>query len=323
MKLWAIFLLTGVTLLFMFSEVRAGQPADVNELIASLRDADPNVRMSAFYSLHDVGFATSDSIRVAVINLLVTETAFENDPHSVLPNQGERYSTYVGDVIETVASFHDVRAINALLGVIQSGNMATRALAGFGATSLDAIIARRSSSDAGIRQSVAIALREMLELQSVTDATSLAKIRAALNDLATDADYFVGVAGIRGLLALGGGATALGPVRRIAIDVKPGDYPNAINPRSNGVIPVAVVSSASFDATSIDRTTVRFGPDQAVPLTTSVEDVNSDGLKDLVFHFETQQTGLQCGDTAIVLIGKTTALQQIVGADSVQTVGCK
>ena len=35
----------------------------------------------------------------------------------------------------------------------------------------------------------------------------------------------------------------------VEIDIKPGSWPNAINPGSNGVIPVAILSSPEFDAT--------------------------------------------------------------------------
>lgn len=42
----------------------------------------------------------------------------------------------------------------------------------------------------------------------------------------------------------------------VAIDIKPGSLPNSINLGSNGTVPVAILSSASLDAATIDPTTV-------------------------------------------------------------------
>lgn len=60
------------------------------------------------------------------------------------------------------------------------------------------------------------------------------------------------------------------------IDIKPGSCPNPFNPKSKGSVPVAFVSTESFDATSVDPTTViLFGPNgEAYPLE-ETEDVDS------------------------------------------------
>ena len=65
----------------------------------------------------------------------------------------------------------------------------------------------------------------------------------------------------------------------IAIDIKPGTFPNSINPRSKGVIPVAILTTDTFDATTIDQTTVRFGPNgtEPAPVQSALEDVDGDG----------------------------------------------
>jgi hypothetical protein len=114
-------------------------------------------------------------------------------------------------------------------------------------------------------------------------------------------------------------------VATVLIDAKPGDFPNSINPRSKGVIPVAIRTTATFDAATVDPATVRFGRTgtEASAVHSAFEDVNGDGKHDLILHFETQKTGIRCGDTSVVLMGQTLGGQAIQGSDSVQTVGCK
>ena len=48
------------------------------------------------------------------------------------------------------------------------------------------------------------------------------------------------------------------PAQLISIDIKPGSFPDSINPRSKGVIPVAILTTDTFDATTVDSATVRF-----------------------------------------------------------------
>ena len=108
------------------------------------------------------------------------------------------------------------------------------------------------------------------------------------------------------------------------IDIKPGSDENAVNPRSKGVIPVAVLSSMDFDATQVDFSTVGFGPNAASPVHDGhVEDVNNDGFSDMLFHFNTQDTGIACGDTEATLSGETFGGDAFTGTDSVKTVGCQ
>ena len=109
----------------------------------------------------------------------------------------------------------------------------------------------------------------------------------------------------------------------IVIDIKPGSTPNSINPRSKGVIPVAILTTDTFDATTVDPTTV-FGPTgtEAVPVQVALDDVDGDGDTDMILHFNTQDTGIQCGDTSASLTGETFSGQPITGADSIRTAGC-
>jgi hypothetical protein len=120
------------------------------------------------------------------------------------------------------------------------------------------------------------------------------------------------------------GACKPGAVISVNIDIKPGSVPNSINPKSNGVIPVAILTTDDFDATTVDPLSVEFGPNGATEFhgRGHIEDADGDGDQDIVLHFKTQQTGILCGDTEANLTGKTTSGQDISGMDEIQTVGC-
>lgn len=111
----------------------------------------------------------------------------------------------------------------------------------------------------------------------------------------------------------------------ISIDIKPGSFPNSINPRSKGRIPVAILTTATFDATTVDPSTVRFGATgtEAAPVHFALEDVDGDGDIDMILHFNTQDTGIVCGNIFASLTGETVGGQEIAASNSIQTVGCK
>ena len=91
----------------------------------------------------------------------------------------------------------------------------------------------------------------------------------------------------------------------VNIDVKPGTNQTIINVGAKGVIPVAILSTDTFNASTVNPLTVSFGSTgtEAAPRHWAVQDVNGDGLPDLILQFSTQSTGLQAGDTQAVLMG--------------------
>jgi len=114
------------------------------------------------------------------------------------------------------------------------------------------------------------------------------------------------------------------------IDIKPGSDRNPINPNSKGVIPVAILGSATFDVATVDVNALAFGSDEATPahdLTDPVvyadhlKDVNSDGFMDLITHYRTQDTGIAKDDTEACLTGDTTGGVAIYDCDAIKTVG--
>ena len=123
-----------------------------------------------------------------------------------------------------------------------------------------------------------------------------------------------------GLASANAGAQAL----RVTIDVKPGDRPTTIAPKREGMIPVAILTSATFDATRVDPATVRVGASgtEAAVFRSAAEDVDKDGDTDLMLLIRVQQMGLECTDTAVSLKGRTRDGQEIEGTEAVKMEGC-
>jgi hypothetical protein len=133
----------------------------------------------------------------------------------------------------------------------------------------------------------------------------------------------------------------------VAIDIKPGSDANSINlgskgkgkaADSNAKIPVALFSTVDFDATLVDVSTVALGDleldDTPVVLKkngtyqASAEDVNDDGLMDMVFHFA-RATLLANGDLTEasvelsltgVYVDEDGDEQDIIGEDAVRVI---
>lgn len=115
----------------------------------------------------------------------------------------------------------------------------------------------------------------------------------------------------------------------VDIDIKPGSDPNSINCNNeNEVITVAILTTDSFDATTVDHNTVSFegAGEIHVDMKTGVarrheEDVDGDGNTDLVLHFRLGETGLGCTSTDGTLTGETFDGEGIEGTDTVRMVG--
>lgn len=108
---------------------------------------------------------------------------------------------------------------------------------------------------------------------------------------------------------------------QVDVDIKPGSATNPVNLKSEGVIPVAILTTDDFDATTVDPMTVAFGPAGANEAhgCSHFSDVDFDGDVDLMLHFRTQETGIQPGDTEACLTGQTLDGQAIVGCDLIAT----
>lgn len=109
----------------------------------------------------------------------------------------------------------------------------------------------------------------------------------------------------------------------VAIDIKPGSFPNTIQRRSNGRVAVAILGSDTLSAIAVNvaSVTVAGAPVAVRPngsLMAALEDVNEDGLDDLVLHFATDALQLGPQDTSATLSGYLHDGTPIVGQDSVR-----
>jgi hypothetical protein len=150
-----------------------------------------------------------------------------------------------------------------------------------------------------------------------------------------DAEQFSTVCGLKGsYLDRGVTGTTLGPVNFISVGISikpPAAPPVPINPGDRGVTPVAILGSSTFDASTVDISSVLLGPGNAAVFgpgspssngKADLEDVNNDGFPDLVLHFRSQQIAVQCTDTSLLLTGKTQNGTPIRGTEAIQVLGC-
>jgi uncharacterized delta-60 repeat protein len=109
----------------------------------------------------------------------------------------------------------------------------------------------------------------------------------------------------------------------LPIDIKPGNHLNPISARNMGKIPVAILSTAEFNAPlMVDRDSLTFGrtgDERSLAFCgTGKPDINHDGMPDLLCHFQTRSSGLRLGDTQAILNGQTLDGVPFTGQDAVQ-----
>jgi hypothetical protein len=115
------------------------------------------------------------------------------------------------------------------------------------------------------------------------------------------------------------------PVIQVTVDVKPGDTPTTLEPKREGMVPIAILSTKQFDATQVDTATVRAGAKgtEAALFRSAMEDVNGDRLTDVMLLFRVQEMGLDCSGKSVTLKGKTKDGKEFEGTEKVEMVACK
>ena len=120
----------------------------------------------------------------------------------------------------------------------------------------------------------------------------------------------------------------------VDVDIKPGSDPNSVNSKSKGVLPVAILTTDTFDATTVDPGTVIFDifeiNGSTPPNMCAIEDVDGDGDLDLICHFSIPDIDKKCQgivDGRVVhatgqILADTFDGLPIQGLDSIRWVQC-
>jgi hypothetical protein len=108
----------------------------------------------------------------------------------------------------------------------------------------------------------------------------------------------------------------------VSIDIRPNTAINTISLTNGTNIPVAILSSSTFNAlTDVNKTSLTFGhagtENSLIGCDLRGQDVNADGRKDLVCHFNGTQGSFVMGDTTGYLKGSTTGGNTLHGSDTV------
>jgi hypothetical protein len=114
------------------------------------------------------------------------------------------------------------------------------------------------------------------------------------------------------------------PQSTVTVDVLPGDAANQVYPNEAGKLPVAILSSADFDATQISAQNLRFGPAGALPAE-PLEFSDIDGLHglDTTAQFDVPEAGILCNDTEAELSGLTYSGDAFAGSDMIDATQCE
>jgi hypothetical protein len=137
-------------------------------------------------------------------------------------------------------------------------------------------------------------------------------IQATVGDLTSALEFEL--AGSSAAAATGMGSSPAVLVQ-VGVDVKP-----TLRVTSQGVIPVTISGGPGLDLSSIDPTTVTFGPAGASPTHDGGEAHQLGGNSGkLMLHFRMQESGIQEGDEEACLSGITTDGVPFFGCDAIQT----
>ncbi len=104
----------------------------------------------------------------------------------------------------------------------------------------------------------------------------------------------------------------------MAIDIKPGSWPNSINLGAKGNTPVAILSTVAFDAARVDPSSVVFAGAPVARWVT--QDFDFDGDMDLILYFTTKALVVKPTDTRACVVGTLVTGESILGCDVVRVV---
>lgn len=120
-------------------------------------------------------------------------------------------------------------------------------------------------------------------------------------------------------------------VQLVMLDIKPGSPSNIANPKSVGVLPVAILGSSVLDVTQVNPATVRVGGTVRESVSKRnkrlfrLEDVNGDNFVDAVYNVTVSQLYAEpdASSALLTLEAETFGGQKLYGEDALQFVPSK
>jgi HEAT repeats len=204
-------------LVFVVVPLSALPNRSLADSLAMLHSYDSNIRINAFYGLFKPPLGESvkadaatlkllrdnpdrrTAISQAFIDLLAWENSLINEaPSGSLP---ESYGEYHASLIWSVGALRDGSAVNALLGAIKTGGLATDGLAKLGIHALPAVLTAADSSDPDIRLGATIVFGKMAAQvrELALDSAAVESIKSGLLRALSDPNTFVRVAAVGSL----------------------------------------------------------------------------------------------------------------------------
>lgn len=118
---------------------------------------------------------------------------------------------------------------------------------------------------------------------------------------------------------------------QVELDVNPWSPLNEVRPDSNDFLTVGLTGlkaaagdGQDFSPLQVDETTVSFGPAGAANIAAPLKgDFDGDGITDKAVAFNTQDTGIACGDTEVIMTGQTYTGEQFTATGPIETVDCE
>lgn len=248
--LLSLVMIPALVALFTVGRGQEGQLSSdsVAKSISQFNDGNPDNRMRAFEALIQMGSGSifdgdvnqissalgkifkalpdsSDKLKIGLITLLKTENLYIRQQAESFKATGqtlsEDYVNYHGNLIFAVSSLRDPRAVDSLIGCIESGGMATSVLADLGVVALDPVINLLYSENESVRQSATIVLVEMLdqkEFLQEANPVSRDKIKNAIIRSAKDNNHYTRISAINGLekLSIRGDSDAVKLLEQLA-----------------------------------------------------------------------------------------------------------
>ena len=109
--------------------------------------------------------------------------------------------------------------------------------------------------------------------------------------------------------------------QKVSIDIRPNDDENIIYAKSRSWVPVGILSTPIFDATKINKKTLRFGKTgnekSLKRCLKNGQDINDDNLDDYLCFFDARKTKLNKNSTEGILTGETNNGMPFVAKDFV------